>query len=421
MKYKKRLQRSIPAALLVVLILAFSVAPVAAASGGVLDPMEMGATVSPADDGYMLALDPDPELTYWERYLNDELRLTAVGGTYTGNSQERLIDNLLFRVYPFGQLKWMSCNGLTIDTSWHFDFSFKFQRNSTISQDFGLILQAFLVICDSSGNEIQVYPGHSWSQTYETTDATRVNYPWEDNFDIDRNAASWDSSDYFYIYYNVSFFGIEDEDISTSVNFTLYSDVGMTLPVNSVYGDYIQSGQTNAYLDTINQTLEENGQTMQDVLQEQQQTNDKLDGIQDSMDQTNDKLDDLISGGQAGQDIYRGDDALDNAGDNLQDSMDQVQDFEDQYISEFQDNLDEILADFSIDLLAEPLNFIQGYLNRIIASVPPAYMVVFTLPMLLGLLLYILGHPVRVPSPAAARSGGSGDIPDETIKLKNGD
>lgn len=397
MKLKKRLKRVIPS-LIVMIVLCSMIVPVAAASGGVLDPLEMGATVSPSDDGYMLTLDPDPALTYWERFLDGELRYTGQGATYTGNSQERLLDNIDFRVYPFGQYKWMSCDGLTIDTTWYFDFSFKFQRNTTISQNFNLTLQAFLVICDKDGNSLRVYPGHAWTQSYETTDATRINYPWEDDFDLGRDTTEWTGDNYFYIYYDVQISGIENENVNTNVNFTLYSGVSMTLPVNSVYGDYIQSGQTNAMIDRIEQELQDQGTSLDNIFQAQDTTNDKLDGIQDSMDDTNNKLDDLISGGQLGGDLSQNSGGMSQAGNDLGDSMDQVQDFEDQYLGQFEDTLDEILEDFDLNSITVPLNFVQGYLNKIIDSVPKAYMVVFTLPMLLGLLLYILGHPVRVPS-----------------------
>lgn len=337
------------------------------ASAATLDPLSMGAEVTPSDTGYMLSLTPDPSLTYWERYLDGNLRYTGTGATYSGNSQERLLDNIDFRVYPFGQLQWMSCNGLTTDAAWHFEFSFKFQRNTTISQNFSIGLQAFLVICDSSGNEIQVYPGDVWTSTYETTDAERVRFPWDDDFDLDRNTQGWDGSDYFYIYYDVSFANIENENISTNVNFTLYSDVSMTLPVNSVYGDYVQSGQTNAYLDRIHTVLQENGQTLQDVLNEQNATNDHLDQmINGQLDPIKPPDNDNVS------------DALDEEHEITQDAFNGFQEFDGVQLTAI-----DVLVQYRLVLLAVSL-----FLNDLI-NLPFFYSLIY-LGLALGVLAIIL-------------------------------
>lgn len=329
--------------------------PASASTSGVLDPLELGATVYPTNDGYMLTLEPDPELTYWERYLDGNLRYTAYGASYTGNSQERLLDNLDFHVYPFGEYKRMSCNGLSVDTTWDFELNFVFQRNTTISQNFSIGVRAYLVLCDASGNELQVYPGEAWTFEYTTTDAERLRFPWDEDFDLNRNAEDWDGSDYFYVYYAVTFASIEDEDVSTNVNFTLSSSVGMTLPVNSVYGDYIQSGQTNAYLERIENELESQGQTLDQIL-------NGSDDQQGAADDFNSDMDDMTP--------------------DIKDDLDQLEQVTKPNVDNIDTDLESMVGESGVRGTNNILTMLTGY-----SVVTTQFVIVLTI-MLIGYVLY---------------------------------
>lgn len=56
----------------------------------------------------------------------------------------------------------------------------------------------------------------------------------------------------------------------------------LEIPISSLYADYLQTGKTNKLLEAVEDRLEEQGKTMEEVLDQQQQTNDKLDEIIDS-------------------------------------------------------------------------------------------------------------------------------------------
>lgn len=126
---------------------------------------------------------------------------------------------------------------------------------------------------------------------------------------------------------------------------------------------------------------------------------EKLNSIQDAMDEQNNKMDEIISGGSAGDELgSAGDDMLGAVGD-LNDSVADLEEFEDQYMDQFDDNIDDVIAGADISFLYVPLAFVQRYLNKIIAGVPREYLVVLTLPLFLGIFMYAVGHPVRVPRP----------------------
>lgn len=117
------------------------------------------------------------------------------------------------------------------------------------------------------------------------------------------------------------------------------------------------------------------------------------------MDLIEEKLDEIISGGEAGEDLIAGGDRLENAGAGLGDDIGAIQDFENVYMGQLEDNLDDIIAGADISMLSASLSFVQIYLDKIVDGVPIQYIVVFTLPFLIGLFMYIVGHPVRAPRP----------------------
>lgn len=145
----------------------------------------------------------------------------------------------------------------------------------------------------------------------------------------------------------------------------------MKISIDSLYALQQQTGKTNQLLTEVKQQLESNGQ----------------------------KLDDILSGGAAGDDLIAGGDRIENAGSGLVDDIGQIQDFENQYFGELDAGWGEVISGSSISMLVAPLSFIHTYVNKIVAGVPSAYLVVFTLPMLLGIFMYIVGHPIRVRRP----------------------
>lgn len=68
-------------------------------------------------------------------------------------------------------------------------------------------------------------------------------------------------------------------------NFFVFMDsFKISFTVTSLYLLQKETGRTNAILNEVEKQLEANGQKLEDVITSQQQTNEKLDGIQDSLD-----------------------------------------------------------------------------------------------------------------------------------------
>lgn len=122
-------------------------------------------------------------------------------------------------------------------------------------------------------------------------------------------------------------------------------------------------------------------------------------GVQSALDNIETTVTDIFTGGDAGDDLISGGDVIENAGDGLGEDLENIQDFEDQYFAEFDNALDDIIAGADLNYLVSPLAFVQMYLDKIVAGVPSQFLVVFTLPILFGVFLYIVGHPIRAPRP----------------------
>lgn len=176
-------------------------------------------------------------------------------------------------------------------------------------------------------------------------------------------------------------------DLQFDTDAAVYScdDTVITFSISSAYAEAQQSNKTNKLLEAVEDKLEEQGKTMEDVLDQQQQTNEKLD--------------DIISGGEAGEDLMAGSDKLEDAGEGLGDDIGQIQDFENQYFGQLEDSMGDIVGAGDLSFLVAPLSFCQGYLNKIVAGIPSKYMVIFTLPVLFGIFFYVVQHPIKAPRP----------------------
>ena len=111
------------------------------------------------------------------------------------------------------------------------------------------------------------------------------------------------------------------------------------------------------------------------------------------------KLDELVTGGSAGDKVSSGGNKIEQSSGSLSDNMDQIQDFENQQFGNLDAGMGTVIAGGDVSYLVAPLGFIHTYTNKIVAAIPSSYLVVFTLPMLFGVFMFIVGHPIRAPGP----------------------
>lgn len=162
--------------------------------------------------------------------------------------------------------------------------------------------------------------------------------------------------------------GAADYELSVS-----YS-ASITMTLSAAYYEYLQGQENSAILNEIEQQLEEQNMTLQQILDE-------------------------LWGGDGADDLIDNSGSMGDVGADLDDGVGQIQDFENQYFGQLEDSLDDITAAGDLSFLSAPLSFVQHYLDLIVDGIPPGYLAIFTLPILFGIFLYIVGHPIKAPRP----------------------
>lgn len=112
------------------------------------------------------------------------------------------------------------------------------------------------------------------------------------------------------------------------------SSIRVHIPIDDSLISIAQNEKTQKLLDEVNRQLEEQGKTMQDVLKEQELTNDKLDGVHGAIDDTNEKLDDItdykpeVETPEGGEVVGDLEEVEDNLMDDVNDGFDKAEDLQ---------------------------------------------------------------------------------------------
>ena len=159
-------------------------------------------------------------------------------------------------------------------------------------------------------------------------------------------------------------------------------------------------------------TVLENSNQMQAIKDKLNDLNDSIGNVGDKLDGTNDRLDDIISGGEAGDSLDSAGDRLDDANDHTSGSMNDVSQSEDNLMQDAQDKLDDLddlgilsgVGDFS-----DSISFVSGYLSRIFYGIED-WSIVLTLPLFLGIVMFICSHSAGVTRVFRSSSSAEDDV-----------
>lgn len=355
-------------------------------SAAVLDPYEYSSNITVDGDNEIVYFSLPQEYIYWKMLADGELSAVGSGNVFTDSLEMAWLDNHEIDCYLFGADNYISTDGISVGS----DFTFSFDYISSISgrtQTYDELRSVIVDLYDSGMNLIQ-----SVSVWNDSSLDVQTNVVLKQSISGIVSGSVLSGCKYFRIRFHIDYNDVALETDTTVISLRLQNYyAAFSVPYSALYHLQQQGKLTNEKLTSIDDQLQSNGQTLDDILKQQQSNGNKLD--------------DLISGGDGAQDLYEGSDKVQDAGDGLGDNIGQIHDFEDIYMGELEDNLDDIIAGADVSMLVAPLSFIHNYTNKIVSGVPSQYLVVFTLPMLFGIFMYIVGHPVRAPRPDT-----SGDI-----------
>lgn len=329
---------------------------------------------------------------------------------------DSVLSNGIRAVYrPFGNvIPYASQTGLYVDnipndTSLAFDLSISYSQAGALSMDPGNIKVKVEYYCWVSGSDITNLRTDTFS--FETVEGGFEGSEYVVSLPFEFNLDKPDTCNTIAIYVDLGVIGLTVEEGTTATLELAASPLEMTFET-SVMADLLEKlDKNNQTMQLINDKLGVNNSWLEKIWTDfsswYQQILDAINaiadmissGVTDSIAKIETTVTDIFTGGDAGDDLISGSDDLENAGSGLQEDLDQIQDFEDQYMADFDNNMDEIAAAVDLTTLTAPLNFVWGYTNKAVAAVPSQYLVVFTLPALIGIFLFIIGHPVRAPRP----------------------
>lgn len=170
-------------------------------------------------------------------------------------------------------------------------------------------------------------------------------------------------------------------------------DTVMTMSISSLYRLQLESGKTNTILKEVEKQLADQGKTLDEVLDAQQTTNNKLDGLWGSITEgfssMGDKLNDLFTGGSAG-------DKVSGSADDFKNQLGDVEDFQSGIESDLEAGFDEVLDFSGLASLAPAFAFIGKYVNKIWYDMD-GLQIVFVLAFGIGAFLQLAQHTPRVP------------------------
>ena len=200
----------------------------------------------------------------------------------------------------------------------------------------------------------------------------------------------------------------------------IISNVQLVMDISTGYWEQWLADQTGEMIDelgneitgaiedsaaSLGQQIEDSNSVLGDRIE--QSNTENMEAIRDSMWGVGDQIsteissatNELMNGGPDGELLDQKDDALTDTADVVNDGLASIESFQGQYMDAAAAELQGLVSWADLTMLAGDMNFVQKYTNKIFDAIPDAYVVVFTLPLLFGIVMYILGHPVRAPRP----------------------
>lgn len=317
------MKRIFPLLVCFVLIVGIIVGSASPVSAAVLDLADYSYDLYYENNQYYMSLNVDG-IMEWRRYVNGTAQSPVTGNELTYYQSEYILDNTYIEVYPFGLGNYISVDDVTVGAAFHPYMNFVFSF-SNLTQSLTVKPYWFFVYCDADGNVVS-QKTYTLSDQQIQPEQNEFKLWMHDSIEIE------DAADYFYWYARFDFDEIVDETSTVKVKVVASGANYIDIPLSSLYAEYLQTGEMNELLLSLETQLAENNLTIEQVLASQNEANEKLDGIQgsindtnDKLDDTNEKLDEVISGGDAGEDLIGAADDLDTDNEELDGVVDDLE------------------------------------------------------------------------------------------------
>lgn len=207
----------------------------------------------------------------WKRYHNDTPQQSADGIRFSYTTQMRYVDNDVItgenpssKIIPAEGIP----SGLTV--SGNFGLTFEVTNQS---QPYTIYWKLECLLLNKGWAVIDSITLADSSQ-HGTSAPTSINFPW--SFDTSELSNAYG----FRFFLTIDLAGVDDESDTTTVTVdTSSTSASIIIPFSQLYRLQEQTFATNKLLEGIDSALQENGQKLDDIIQEQENINNKLDDI----------------------------------------------------------------------------------------------------------------------------------------------
>ena len=190
-------------------------------------------------------------LNEWRRTDNSSgsevLVQTAVSDFITSNIQEGLVDNNIFRFYPFGFGNAVSTAGMDATINSYAAFDVFYRTVFPVKEGYNIKFELVLHRGDSAGNNLGGVVVDSYTHVQTSAENINITVPLEfDDILVD----SFDVGSFCFVVV-VSFSGIDDDADTSNVTLRCASRYNLNLSYSSLYRQQQLTGETNKILDQI--------------------------------------------------------------------------------------------------------------------------------------------------------------------------
>ena len=261
------------------------------ASAAVLDPYDLADLVEADGSNDKLYITFPEDDFYWLRYADGNLGGVGHGNPFQFDVQMRWVDNNVVYFYPFGKDNFFPAEGLSNNALFNYSFRF-FLTCTNQTQEFTAIGKLYLYA--------RYKDGTTGSILADELDGTKTVNQSSIAFLFTRAGKAIDLTNVesFNFYFAVDFNGVANENDTTSVTVGCDGYFRLIFSLSAYYREVAAAGKTNALIQEVQTQLGEQGQTLDDILKQQEANGGKLDDMNQNIEslpgEIGDQMQDIV-------------------------------------------------------------------------------------------------------------------------------
>lgn len=273
--------------LLLAVVLLFGV-PVMA-SAAVIDPYDLAGNIIADGANDLLTISFPTDNFYWRALHDGSQSHTGYGQTFSYKTQMRYVDNDTVYFHPFGKDTFFPAKGVADDGAFDINISLPLVvRDAT--QTYGVTgkLYAWFRNADGTNNSVVL----------STVDFSSIqtNVSVVPRFNLQDLTLDLAGVDYFNFYVVLDFYGVANESDTASVEVSCNSSIDLKMRISSFYRQNANNEEMKGIMNEIHTQLDDQGQTLDDILKQQESNGDKLDDMNQNIESLPGEIGDQMQG-----------------------------------------------------------------------------------------------------------------------------